>query len=252
VVIVPWWGAPGTAAPAQVVDAIRRAHHRGATIVGLCLGAFVVADAGVLDGRRATTHWKWAAVFEERFPAVRLDASALYVDEGSVVTGAGASAGIDTCLHLLATHRGQEVANRVARRIVAAPHRAGGQAQFIERPIVAATDDPVDTACAWALDHLDGPLTIDVLAARAHTSRSTFTRGFRARTGTTVSKWVTQQRLGLARDLLESTVMSVEQIAAACGFASGAMLREHFRTALGTTPIAYRESFCGTAAKLSW
>ena len=246
IVIVPWWGDPDTAAPTEVTDAIRRAYGRGAVIVGLCLGTFVVADSGVLDGRTATTHWKWADAFRRRFPLVTVDPAALYVDEGAVLTGAGASAGVDTCLHLLANHEGQHVANRVARRIVAAPHRAGGQAQFIEAPAVGDVSDPVGAACQWALEHLAEPLTIDMLADVAHLSRSALTRGFRARTGTTVTKWVAQQRIARARELLESTNRSVEWIADQCGFGGGAILREHFRAALGTSPRAYRETFRAT------
>lgn len=244
VVIVPWWGDPETAAPGPVVDAVRLAHDRGATIVGLCLGVFVLADAGVLDGRRATTHWKWTDVFRRRFPAVDLDPSALYVDEGPVLTGAGASAGIDTCLHLLANHAGQSVANRVARRVVAAPHRPGGQAQFIERPVLTdADDDPIGQASAWAAAHLDGELSIDRLATAARMSRSSFTRAFRARTGSTVLTWVTRLRVDHARELLEATSCPVETIAAASGFGSAAVLRDHFQRELGTTPSQYREAF---------
>lgn len=243
IVIVPWWSDPATPAPAPVVSAIRAAHLRGATIVGLCLGVFPVADAGVLDGRGATTHWKWIETFRRRFPEVRLDPAALYVDAGAVLTGAGASAGIDTCLHLLASRIGQSAANRVARRIVASPHRRGGQAQFIEQPAVSESDDPVGRACEWALAHLDGPLPIDELAAREHLSRSTFTRAFRRRTGSSVARWVTQQRVSRARELLERTDLAVEAIADACGFSGAAILREHFRAELGTTPASYREAF---------
>ncbi|GAA1799482.1 GlxA family transcriptional regulator [Leucobacter iarius] len=243
IVIVPWWGDPSTPAPGVVVAAIRAAHERGAMIVGLCLGVFPVADAGVLDGHRATTHWKWADTFRARFPLVKLDPAALYVDEETVLTGAGASAGIDTCLHLLATRNGQGVANRVARRIVAPPHRRGGQAQFIEQPTIAETDDPVGRACEWAIAHLDAALSIDTLATRAHLSRSTFTRYFRKRTGTTVARWVAQQRVIRARELLESSDLPIEAIADACGFTSAAILREHFRAELDTTPAGYREAF---------
>lgn len=244
VVIVPWWGDPSAPAPALVVDAIRRAHAGGATIVGLCLGVFVLAEAGVLDGRRATTHWRWADAFRRRFPAVELDASALYVDEGSVLTGAGASAGIDTCLHLLAEHAGRSVANGVARRIVAAPHRPGGQAQFVEQPVLLdPTDDAVGRACAWATAHLAEPLTIDVLAGVAHLSRSSLTRAFRARTGSSVSTWIARQRVALARDLLEATDCPVETVATTAGFGNAAVMREHFTREVGVSPGRYREAF---------
>jgi len=242
-IVVPWWSDPTVAAPGHVVDALRRAHARGAVVVGLCLGVFVVADSGLLDGREATTHWTWTETFRRRFPSVRLSPERLYVDEGSLVTGAGATAGIDTCLHLLARHRGQAAANRVARRIVAAPHRPGGQAQFIEAPVPQEEADPVTSAMAWARDRLQDPLSIDALAARAHLSRSSFTRAFRSRTGTTVHHWLVTQRLALARELLESSALDIESVARRAGFGTSARLREHFARHLDTTPSRYREEF---------
>ncbi|MDF2506978.1 MAG: Transcriptional regulator, partial [Microbacterium sp.] len=200
IVVVPWWADPEHAAPDELSLALRDARDEGAELVGLCLGAFPLADSGVLDGRSATTHWRWADVFRQRFPLVRLEPDELYVDEGSIVTGAGATAGIDACLHLLARREGQHVANRVARRIVAPPHRAGGQAQFIERPVPAAGEDAVAEAMRWSAENLAADLSIDALAVRAHLSRSSFTRAFRARTGSTVAKWVLAQRLAAARE----------------------------------------------------
>ena len=246
-IVVPWWSDPTEAAPREVTDALSRAHARGATVVGLCLGVFVVADSGLLDGREATTHWKWTDTFRHRFPSVRLSPERLYVDEGSLVTGAGATAGIDTCLHLLARHRGQATANQVARRIVAAPHRPGGQAQFIEVPVPANDADPVTSAMAWARDRLQDPLGIDALAAQAHLSRSSFTRAFRSRTGTTVHQWLVAQRLALARDLLESSTLDIESVARRAGFGTSARLREHFARHLDTTPSRYREEFTAPA-----
>lgn len=243
IVVVPWWSDPESPAPSAVSAALRAAHERGALVVGLCLGVFVVADAGILDGRSATTHWKWAETFRQRFPLVRLHPEELYVDEGDVLTGAGATAGIDTCLHLLAARAGQAVANRVARRIVAAPHRPGGQGQFIELPVPVPDEDPLTGVLAWAQSHLDTPQSIDGLAARAHMSRSTFTRAFRARTGTTVHNWLIAQRLARARHLLETTTLGIDAVAAQSGFGTPARLREHFATALGTTPTRYRAEF---------
>jgi transcriptional regulator GlxA family with amidase domain len=243
VVVVPWWGEPDRAAPDELSLALRDARDDGAELVGLCLGAFPLADSGVLDGRTATTHWKWAEVFRERFPRVSLEPDELYIDEGAIITGAGATAGIDACLHLLARREGQHVANRVARRIVAPPHRAGGQAQFIERPIPEAGGDPIDEAMRWSAANLEADLSIDVLAARAHFSRSSFTRAFRVRTGSTVAKWVLAQRLAAARELLEATSLPVDAVASMTGFGGAALFRQHFGRAFGATPSQYRSAF---------
>ncbi|WAA66229.1 GlxA family transcriptional regulator [Microbacterium oxydans] len=243
VVVVPWWGEPGSAAPDELSLALRDARDEGAELVGLCLGAFPLADSGVLDGRTATTHWKWADVFRQRFPRVALEPEELYIDGGRIITGAGATAGIDACLHLLARREGQHVANRVARRIVAPPHRAGGQAQFIERPIPESGGDPAADAMRWAAANLETDLSIDVLAARAHLSRSSFTRAFRARTGSTVAKWVLAQRLAAARELLETTALPIDAVAATTGFGGAALFRQHFGRAFGATPSQYRSAF---------
>lgn len=243
VVVVPWWGEPEKAAPDELSTALREARDDGAELLGLCLGAFPLADSGVLDGRSATTHWKWADVFRERFPLVTLEPDELYVDEGPIITGAGATAGIDACLHLLARKEGQRVANRVARRIVAAPHRSGGQAQFIERPVPDPGVDPLADTMRWSSVHLDADLSIDALAARAHLSRSSFTRAFRSRTGTTVAKWVLTQRLAAARELLETTALPIDEVAAVTGFGGAAVFRQHFGRAFGSTPTDYRSAF---------
>jgi transcriptional regulator GlxA family with amidase domain len=243
IVVVPWWGEPERAAPDELSLALRDARDEGADLVGLCLGAFPLADSGVLDGRTATTHWRWADVFRRRFPLVDLEPDELYVDEGSIVTGAGATAGIDACLHLLARREGQHVANRVARRIVAPPHRAGGQAQFIERPVPSVGEDPVAEAMRWSAENLAEDLSIDVLAARAHVSRSSFTRAFRARTGSTVAKWVLAQRLAAARELLEATSLPIDTVAERTGFGGAAVFRQHFGRAFGATPSQYRAAF---------
>jgi transcriptional regulator GlxA family with amidase domain len=243
IVVVPWWGDPARAAPDELSLALRDARDDGAELVGLCLGAFPLADSGVLDGRTATTHWKWADVFRRRFPLVSLEPDELYVDEGRIITGAGATAGIDACLHVLARKEGQSVANRVARRIVAPPHRPGGQAQFIEQPVPEAGGDVVADVMRWSAAHLDADLSIDVLAARAHLSRSSFTRAFRARTGATVAKWVLAQRLSAARELLETTSLPVEAVAAKTGFGGAALFRQHFGRTFGATPSQYRAAF---------
>jgi transcriptional regulator GlxA family with amidase domain len=246
IVIVPSWRNPNERPPQRLLNALRRAHARGARIVGLCLGAFVLAEAGLLDGRPATTHWAWAERFAERFPQVRLDRDVLYVDDGAVLTSAGTAAGIDCCLHLLRSDHGADVANRVARRLVVAPHRQGGQAQYVEQPLPATgAEHRLSAVLAWAAAHLDQALSLDALAERALMTRRTFTRHFRQITGTTVGQWLLHQRLGRAQHLLERSALSVEQIAAAAGLGSAVSLRQHFAAAFKTSPSAYRKQFRG-------
>ncbi len=244
VVIVPSWRDVNERAPEPVLRALRRAHARGATVVGLCLGAFVLAQAGLLDGRTATTHWHWAETFRRQFPQVRLDADVLYVDEGRIITSAGTAAALDCCLHLLRRVCGTQAANRVARRLVVAPHRAGGQAQFIEEPVpTSPTGDRLGAVLAWAGAHLDQPLAIATLARRAAMSRRTFTRQFHKATGTSVLQWLLQQRLRAACQLLEGGTQSVEVVATRAGFGSAVAMRQHFVRAYGVPPQAYRRQF---------
>ncbi|WP_394841107.1 helix-turn-helix domain-containing protein [Pendulispora brunnea] len=246
IVIVPSWRNLEERPPETLLSALRRAHARGAILVGLCYGAFVLADAGLLDGRTATTHWKAAPTFARRFPAVRLQSDVLYVDEGDVLTSAGAAAGIDCCLHLVRKQCGAEIANHVARRLVVAPHRQGGQAQYIEHP---STEVPrghhFTELLDWARAHLHEPLDVDALAARVAMSRRSFTRHFRKVTGTSVTKWLLEQRLFLAQRLLETTDHSIERIAEAAGFGGAVSLRQHFGAAYATTPSAWRREFRG-------
>lgn len=243
-VIVPAWRNPDERPPQALLDAVRAAHARGARVVGLCLGAFVLAEAGLLDGRGATTHWAWAERFAARFPQVRVDADSIYVDEGDVVTSAGNAAGLDCCLHLLREEVGAEIANRVARRLVVPPHRSGGQAQFIEQPMpVDAGGDRLSRTLEWATRHLAEPMSVDDLAARAAMSRRTFTRRFRDATGTSVSRWLGDQRLAHARRLLETTGHSIERVAGMAGFGTAMTLRLQFARHLGTSPAAYRKAF---------
>jgi transcriptional regulator GlxA family with amidase domain len=245
VVIVPSWRHHGAEPPPEaLLRALRAAHARGATLVGLCVGAFVLAAAGLLDGRRATTHWHWAADFAARFPAVQLDPSVLYVDEGSVVTSAGIAASLDCCLHLLRRWCGAEVANRVARRLVLAPHRRGGQAQFIEHPLPPpGADARLQDLLQWIQAHIHQRHDLDALARRMAMSRRTFTRQFQKATGTSVGPWLTHQRLMLASRLLETTDRPVESIAADAGFGSALSLRQHFSARYGMPPAAYRRQF---------
>lgn len=249
IVVVPSWRDPAEPVPPALTDALRRAHARGAQIVGLCLGAFVLAEAGLLDGRTASTHWGFADEFAQRFPKVRLDPNVLYVDDGPVLTSAGTAASLDCCLHLLRRHCGAEAANRVARRLVVAPHRDGGQAQFIERAVPATPrDDQLNTLLGWVAQRLNEPHSVDSLAARVAMSRRTFTRRFRQATGTTLLQWLLAQRLARARQLLEGTDRAVEWVALEAGFGSAVSLRQHFAAALGTSPSSYRARFQGRGA----
>lgn len=248
VVIVPSWRDVREVPAAPLLAALRAAHRRGAIVVGLCLGAFVLAEAGLLNGRRATTHWHWAREFARRFPEVALDPSVLYVDEGDVVTSAGTAASLDCCVHLLRRWCGAEVANRVARRLVMSPHRRGGQAQFVEQALPTSTlDVRLQDLLDWLLIHLGEPHRLDALAGRVAMSRRTFTRHFQKVTGSTVVQWLTHQRLALASRLLETTDRSIESVATEAGFGSAVSLRPHFAARFGVSPVAYRRQFRGHA-----
>ncbi|GAA3933207.1 GlxA family transcriptional regulator [Luteimonas lutimaris] len=245
-VVVPSWRDAGERPPETLLKALRAAHARGARIVGLCLGAYVLAEAGLLDDRPATTHWIASGDFGRRFPRVRLQSDVLYVDDGDVVTSAGTAAGIDCCLHLVRQRHGAEVASRIARAMVVAPHRRGGQAQYIEQPLPASPrDDRLADVLDWALAHIDQPHSLDALAERALMSRRTFTRRFRDATGTTVGRWLQAQRLARAQRLLETTDAPLETVATEAGFGSATSLRQHFGAALGTSPSAWRREFRG-------
>lgn len=245
-IIVPSWRDPDETPPAALLDALRAAHARGAQLVGLCLGAFVLAAAGILDGRPASTHWACADDFARRYPRVRLDPDVLYVDDGNVLTSAGTAAGLDCCLHVLRKMCGAQAANYVARRLVVPPHRQGGQAQFIDQPVPPnVRGDRLSGLLDWVGGNLDAPHTLDTLAERALMSRRTFTRRFRLATGTTVGAWLLAQRLARAQQLLESTDESVEAIAGIAGFGSTASLRQHFAEAFRTSPSAWRREFRG-------
>ncbi|MBT0962361.1 helix-turn-helix domain-containing protein [Denitromonas iodatirespirans] len=245
-VIVPSWRDPAERAPAALCEALVAAQARGAQIVGLCLGAYVLADAGLLDGCRATTHWGFTADFARRFPAVEVDPDVLYVESGRVMTSAGTAAGIDCCLHLIRARHGAEAANRIARRLVVAPHRQGGQAQFIEQPVPAtARDDRLGEVIAWMRARLDQSHSLDHLAARALMGRRTFTRRFRLHTGQTVGDWLASERLARAQQLLEGSEQSVERIAELAGFGTAATLRQRFQAAFGISPSVWRKAFKG-------
>lgn len=244
VVVVPSWFDDDRAPSEPLRRALQEAHGRGATIVGLCLGAIPVADAGLLSGRRAVTHWEAFESLAVRHPNVFLDQSVLYIDHGDVLTSAGTASALDACLHLVRGRLGADAANKVARSLVIAPHREGGQAQYIEHAIPPrSADDPIARLLEWALGRLGEPLSIDRLAAQAHMSRRTFVRAFRSTTGTTPSAWIRIRRLDAARRLLETTDLSVDQVAADCGFGSAVTLRQNFATAFSTTPTEYRRRF---------
>jgi AraC family transcriptional activator FtrA len=227
-----------------LIRALRAADERGARIVSICSGVFALAAAGLLDGREATTHWRYADLLAERFPRVRVNPDVLYVDGGRVLTSAGSAAGLDLCLHLVRLDHGSKIANAVARRLVLPPHREGGQAQFIEaavRPI--GEDDAVARSLDWALAHLAEPIAIADLANIARMSSRSYLRHFARATGTTPLRWLVSQRIAAARPLLESTDAPVEQIGAAVGFADPATFRHHFTRGVGTSPSAYRRTF---------
>jgi transcriptional regulator GlxA family with amidase domain len=244
VVIMPTWHDDCRPSPPALLQALQRAHARGATIVGLCLGAFPLAEAGLLDGRTATTHWAFAGKLAERRPQVKVDEDVLYVDEGDVVTSAGVAAGLDCSLYLLRKWAGADFANKVARNLLVAPHREGGQAQFIERPLPAtASDNRLAQVLDWVQHRLAEEHSLDALARRAAMSRRNFTRHFRQATGTSFKQWLLNQRLAHARRLLETTQASVEAVAQAAGFGSALSLRQHFRAQLQSTPTAYRDRF---------
>jgi transcriptional regulator GlxA family with amidase domain len=241
--IVPCWDDIDSRPPEPVLDALRAVTARGGRVLSQCTGAFVLAAAGLLDGRRATTYWKYAGQLAARYPRVTVDPGVLYVDEGDVITSAGTAAGIDACLHVVRLEHGAATANELARRLVVAPHREGGQTQFVPAAVDAA-DGGSELAAVqdWALGHLGDPITVAELAARIHMAPRTFARWFASRTGTTPHQWLTSQRLSRAQELLECTDHGIEQVAAECGL-TALMLRRHFARRLGVTPQAYRRRF---------
>ena len=231
------------ASPEPVLAELRDAYARGARLLSVCSGAFVLGQAGLLDDRRCTTHWRYAAELACRFPRARVDADVLYVDSDPVITSAGSAAGLDACLHLMRKEFGAQVASTVARRMVVPPHRDGGQAQFVRTPMPTMTADTLAPLLAWLGEHLDEPLTVPELAARVHMSPRTFARRFRDETGTTPHQWLTHQRVLFAERLLEETDLPVDALARRTGFGNAATLRHHFTRARSTTPQAYRQSF---------
>ncbi|MEV4345085.1 helix-turn-helix domain-containing protein [Actinoplanes sp. NPDC049596] len=227
----------------DVRTALRAAAERGARIVSICTGASVLAAAGLLDGRPAATHWAWGETVARLYPQVRWNLDVLFVDDGDVLTSAGVGAGVDLCLHIVRSDHGAEVANRAARRCVLPPWREGGQAQYIERPVPAATDTGTAPTRAWTLDRLAEPVSLEEMAAHASMSVRTFTRRFREETGTSPRQWLLQQRVAHAQVLLESTDLGVETVARRAGLGSATALRQHFQQTIGVAPTAYRRTF---------
>jgi AraC family transcriptional activator FtrA len=247
-VVVPGWADDLRAPRRDTIEALRAAYDRGARIMSVCIGAFVLAEAGLLDGRRATTHWRFADRLRERFPRVEVDPDVLYIDDGQILTSAGTAAGIDLGLHVVRLDYGADVANQVARRIVMPPHRDGGQAQYIETPIPEdAEAGALQGLLAWILDRLDEDLSIERLADRVAMSPRTLLRRFKAVTGTTPLDWIVRQRVHLAQRLLESTDLPIEMVAERAGFGTPVTMRHHFAQRVQTSPQAYRRTFRGSA-----
>ncbi|MBM4791385.1 helix-turn-helix domain-containing protein [Streptomyces sioyaensis] len=246
-VVVPAWRSITQAPPPAALDALRRAHEEGARIVGLCTGAFVLAAAGLLDGRPATTHWMYAPTLAKRYPSVHVDPRELFVDDGDVLTSAGTAAGIDLCLHIVRTDHGADAANALARRLVVPPRRTAsdmGHQRYLDRSLPEEIGaDPLAEVVAWALEHLHEQFDVETLAARAYMSRRTFDRRFRSLTGSAPLQWLITQRVLQAQRLLETSDYSVDEVAGRCGFRSPVALRGHFRRQLGASPAAYRAAY---------
>jgi len=243
-VFIPGYRAPATTEPpAAVVGALLEAHERGARLAAISTGAFALAATGLLDGKRATTHWHYTKALAERHSLVRVDTNVLFVDEGDLLTSAGAASGIDLCLHLVRRDHGVALSNQVARRLVAAPYRSGGQAQYVPRSLPEPLGDLFASTREWALTHLAEPLTLEVLARNASVSVRTFSRRFAEDTGYTPMQWVLRARVDLARELLERSDLAVDQIAVTVGLGTDANLRAHFHRILGVSPTEYRHTF---------
>lgn len=248
IVIIPWWPHPDEPPSEALLAALREAHQRGAQLIGLCLGTWVLAWSGLLDGKRAATHWESESAFIRTFPAVRLDTNALYVDDGGIVTSAGTAAGLDCSLYIVRQRYGSRVANHLARRMVVPPYREGGQAQFIERPVPETTQDArINALLAYLRQRLDQPQTLDKLAQFVAMSRRTFTRHFQRATGMSVGEWLLAERLQHSLTLLETSTQPIEHIALSSGFQSPVTFRQQFKSRFGVSPSEWRHTFCGSS-----
>jgi len=244
-IVLPGWKSPHERPPAQLLRALRAAHDRGARLFSICSGAFVLGYTGLLDGKRATTHWRHTDAFRSLFPKVDLVPDVLYVDEGQILTSAGSAAGIDAGLHLIRRDFGAGIANRVARRLVVTPHRDGGQKQFIPSPVSERGNNRFDQVMHWARQRLAKPITVHALAEQAAMSERNFLRRFRESTGTTPKAWLLHERIAKSQELIELTDESLERIAERCGFGSTETFRVAFRQRVGLAPSKYRQRFKG-------
>ncbi|MGU9867128.1 GlxA family transcriptional regulator [Kluyvera ascorbata] len=246
IVIVPFWRHVDEKPSPALLEALIRAHQNGATLVGLCLGTFALAYAGLLDNRRAVTHWEFEKAFERLFPRAQLDVNVLYTDDDGIITSAGTAAALDCCLYVIRQRFGARVANQIARRMVTPPHREGGQAQYIEQVVPHRTGDTrINQLLAYLQDNLQQPHQIDALAERVAMSRRTLTRHFQKETGMTIGEWITTERLRRSQTLLESSALSIEQVAEQSGFQSSITFRQIFREKLGVSPVEWRKTFQG-------
>lgn len=250
-IMIPGWQGSDVEVPEVVLEALRQAHGRGARLLSICSGAFVLAATGLLDGKRATTHWRYSAALQSRYPHVRVDPDVLYIDEGQILTSAGSAAGLDLCLHLVRRDFGPEVANQVARRLVIPPHRDGGQAQFLDSPVDRRERGPLSVVLERVQRRIHKPITIAEMARWAAMSERTFIRRFFATTGMTPGDWITHQRVGRAKDLLERSPLAIEQVAAQSGLGTASTMRHHFRKRIGLSPIEYRKRFSQVAERAS-
>lgn len=254
VVMAPYgrWPDGPEPLPAVVLETLRKVHERSAWVMSVCTGAFALAEAGILDGRKAATHWRNSALLASLYPAVEVNEDVLYVQDGNVITSAGTAAGIDASLHLLRQELGAKAAAAVARDMVVPPHRDGGQAQYIDRPVPVTPGDTLEGVLQWITANLDQEHSVTALAARAHMSERTFARRFKAETGTTPASWINVQRVLKAQELLEDTGMSIDEVSRAVGYGQASMLRHHFNRAVGISPAAYRRVFRGRADRPAW
>lgn len=247
-IIIPGWRNRDERPPQALLDALHEAYNRGTRLLSICSGVFVLAEAGLLDGKRATTHWRYTDELAMRYPGIDVDPNVLYVDNGQIITSAGSAAGIDACLHLVGRDYGMQVANVVARRLVMAPQRAGGQSQFIPSPVAQKPRNEIAPVVDWALQNLDSPLSVSQMAERALMSERTFLRRFSDAMGSTPKAWLLQVRMNLARELLEGNLLSNEQIMERCGFGSMESFRAAFRKTVGVSPSSYRRNFGGVCS----